>query len=469
MTPGQLLGWLGGGQPEVLRESPADAARYSSMGVVLVGTAVMAALSSTFALTTAVKLPLAAAIVVGLFWGLLILGLDRMLIITMGRQQGFWRGLLTALPRLGLALLIGTVISVPLVLRIFEPELNNELQVIHSENLVANQKKLDARFADIAVDQAKVDALRPAANGQSSPQVSADPDVKAAKAAADKAQAVYDKAAANAQCELTGDDDGICTGKAGEGPAYRAAKAEADRAQAQLTKANAELDRITAAATSRIGGGAASAQKAAAGELATLVPRLEQRKADRQRAQQELDRNEQENTGLLVRLEALDRLSKGNLTMLLAHLALAALFASIELLPVLAKLMSGRKDTLYDQLVAKREEHALELEDTYRARKDELVEMDFDARKELEEYRLQLQTEAGKRAHELIAEKCEEIAKQSIDMWGQVAAKRTDDELARWYRQHVRGAPPAATNSNFPLNGHQPGAVPNPAAPAAGS
>ncbi|MEV6635087.1 DUF4407 domain-containing protein [Actinoplanes sp. NPDC051470] len=466
ITPGLLLGWLGGGQPAVLRESPADAARYSSMGVVLVGTAVMASLSATFALMTAVKLPIGAAVVVGVFWGLLILGLDRMLVISMSKQQGFWRGLLTALPRLGLALLIGTVISVPLVLRVFEPELNNELQVIHNENLRANQEKLNARFADIATDQAKVDELQPVANGQSSPRVSADPDVKAAQAAVDKAQAVYDKAAANAQCELTGDTDGICTGKAGKGPAYREAKAEADRAETQLRKATAERDRITAAADARIGGGAANARKAAAAELTTLVPRLEKRKADRQQAQQDLDRSEAENTGLLVRLEALERLSDGHPTMWLAHLALAALFAAIELLPVLAKLLSGRKQTLYDLLVAKREAHALALEDTYRAQRDQLAALTAEAREELERHRLELQTEAGKRAHELLAEKSEAIARRSIDVWGQVAEKRTEDELARWYRQHTRGA---AATQNFPLNGQTPGAVPHPAAPAAGS
>lgn len=474
MRPGSLLAWAGGAQPSLLRETPADATRYSAMGAVLIGTAGMAALSATFALTTAVQLALAPAIVVGLLWGALIFSLDRMLVISMSRQTGFWRNLGAAVPRLGLALLIGTVISVPLVLRIFEPELNNELQVMHSENLIANQKKLDEQFADIATTQSRVDQQQAVASGTAVPVVSADPDVKAAQATVDSAQKAYDQAAAKAQCELNG---GCGTKSEGDGPAYQAAKADADRNLGRLNRASARLQEVTAVATARIGSGAATARTSAAEELKTLVPALEGRKAARTEAQRDLDAGEQGNTGLLARLEALERLSDGHPTMWAAHLALMALFACIELLPVLAKLLSGNKTSLYDQLVAKREGRALAVEQRWQDQQDEIDTLRAGARRTLEADRLDQQVDSGRRANTLLAEKQEGIARQAIEMWGKVAAERTDEELARWYQRYSRSAVTQAfvpqqthptTNDHFPVNGQPPGTPHTPPAHVAG-
>ncbi|GAA2634632.1 hypothetical protein GCM10010399_79110 [Dactylosporangium fulvum] len=480
MRPGLVLAWVGGAHPPLLRESPNDAMRYSSMGAVLVGTAGMAALSATFALTTAVRLPVGPAAVVGVLWGLLILSLDRMLVISMSRQNGFWRGLGAALPRLGLALLIGTVISVPLVLRIFEPEINAELKVMHAEQGVENQKKLDAQFADIAGKQRRVDELQRIAGGAVVPEVSSDPDVKAAQKEVDDAQKAYDTAAGNAQCEL----NGTCgTGSKGDGPAYQAAKAVADQAQERLNQANAKLKQVTDATTTRLGNSAASQQKAAQDELATAAPDLERRKADQIAAQRALDNAENESEGLLARLEALEQLSNGHPTMWTAHLALMALFACIELLPVLAKLLSKNTSSKYDDLVEQREQHALDADLRRLADQDKIDALAADARLQLETDRLEHQVARGKRANQLLAETQEELARKAIDTWAQIAEQRTDEELDRWYRQHSRGtartvhvpAQPAVQpavqqatqpTAQMPVNGHH---LHNPAAPTAGS
>ncbi|GIF73923.1 DUF4407 domain-containing protein [Asanoa siamensis] len=448
MTKPHILAWLGGGQRHILREAPGDATKLASMGAVLVGTAAVASASAAFALTTAVGLTTPAAVVVGILWGLLILALDRMLVISMSRRTGFWPNVAAAAPRLVLALLIGAVISVPLVLRIFQPEINSELQVMRSESLIANQKKLDEQFADLPTLQARVDELQAVADGREQPNVSSDPDVRTARDAVTTAQKSYDDAAAKAQCEL----DGRCgTGRAGQGDAWRSAQTTADRALATLNAAKAELAAVETAVRDRISGGAAAAASSARAELTTLRPTLDERVAARAQVLRDMEKGEKENTGLLSRLEALDRLSDGRPMMFLAHWALILLFACIELLPVIAKLFSSSgPPTLYEQLVQVQENGALAASQVRSDRERELAELEIDVRTEIERHRAAIQVEAGKHANARLLSKQQELADRAIDVWAEVAKQRTDEELARWYAWHARNdqSPVASTNGS---------------------
>src|SRR3712207_3957071 len=118
MSSLNLLARLAGAQLDVLRRARTDRVKYTAMGGVLLTTAVVAGVSATFALNTAVGLPITVAAVAGVLWGVVIFNLDRMLIVSITRQSGWLRNLLTAVPRLLLAIVIGSIISVPLVLRI---------------------------------------------------------------------------------------------------------------------------------------------------------------------------------------------------------------------------------------------------------------------------------------------------------------------------------------------------------------
>jgi hypothetical protein len=476
---GDWLAWLSGAQGEILQKAPGDVPKHTSMGGVLVGTAAIAAMSAAFALNTAVNLPIVPAVLVGLLWGMLILNLDRMLVVSMTRRTGVVQNVATALPRVLLALLIGAVISVPLVLRIFQPEIDNELQVTHAENLIANQKKLNEQFADIKPTQDKVDRLQAIASGQTQPGVNTDPDVQAAQTSVTAAQTAYDNAAANAQCELVGS---CGTHTPGTGEAWRRAQALADQALGTLTAAKTKLTLAETAARERISASVASNRQAAQEELKTLGPALQKRKNDRFTAQQRLDSSEENNTGLLARLEALDRLSAGRPMVQLAHWTLMLLFVCIELLPVLVKLLSSTgPKTLYEMLVERREADVL---DTDRFRSDqqrEIADIQADAhiqlerdladaqveagkrangtlvtkqeiadiragvRIQLERDRADAQVEAGKRANGTLVAKQQEIADRAIEVWAEVAKRRADDELARWYTEHSRFTAPTST------------------------
>lgn len=441
-----LLTRLAGADPDVLAKARTDRAKYATMGVVLLTTAGFAGVSATFALDTSVGLPLPAAIVAGVLWGCAILALDRMLVVSLTRQSGWVRNAVAAVPRLLLAFVIGSIVSVPLVLRIFQPEINGELEIMHSENLTVAQEKLDKRFADIPRTQERVTELQAIASGQSQPSVSADPDVVAAQEKVTLAQKAYDDAAKEAQCELVGN---CGTGQPGIGEAYRQAKARADQAAVALSDAKANLAAVTSAAQAKISGGAASNSRAAAEELKTLAPRLEQRKAERAEAQRRLDSGELNNEGMLARLEALDRLSDEHGNMQLAQWALTALFLLIELLPVTVKLLSvfGAK-TLYERLLA-------DEEDTIEKR----VTSDNGAALRGEKDLADQQFRARQKANKQLVAKQSLIAKAAIDTWGEVAKSRSDDELARWYAKHSGQQQPPPPNQPPPEHKPAPASV----------
>lgn len=430
------LARMAGAQPDVLARARTDRAKYTAMGGVLLTTAGVAGVSATFALNSAVHLPLPVAIVAGVLWAIVIFNLDRMLIVSITRQSGWWRNSLAAVPRILLALVIGTVVSVPLVLKIFEPEINNEMQIMHSENLTEAQKKLDEQFAEIPRMQERVENLQAIASGESQPSVSDDPDVVAARERVATAQTAFDKAAARAQCEL----DGTCgTGVPGVGTAYQEAKAQADKAKTTLDAETAHLNEVTAAAQRKIAGSGTRNRADAQRELDTLVPRLESRIAERDAAQQRLDSGEINSEGMLAQLEALDRLTDGHATMQTASFMLAALFLLIEVLPVVVKLLTlVGKETLYDRVLDS-DEKALE------ALAGTSNKTALDNAADLREQQLK----RGRDANALLADQQFEIAKKAIETWGRIARSRSDDELARWYAKHA-GEPEQPTQPTQP-------------------
>src|SRR3712207_6567782 len=90
----------------------------------------LAVLSAAFAVHMAVGVVWPLAIAIGLFWGVVIVNLDRMLLVGMAHDASLKRNLLLAVPRVGLALVLGVVISTPLVLQIFHKEIDSEIAVL---------------------------------------------------------------------------------------------------------------------------------------------------------------------------------------------------------------------------------------------------------------------------------------------------------------------------------------------------
>ncbi len=440
------LARMAGAQEDILHKAEGDRVKHTAMGGVLISTAAVAGVSAAFALSAAVGLPALVSVVIGAIWALIIFNLDRMLVVSMGRQGGVWRNILTAVPRIALAVVIGAVISTPLVLRIFQPELDNELQVMHSENLIENQKKLDDRFADLPVSRARVDELEGVMSGRAQPGVNNDQDVTAARADVAAKEQVYRTDADNAQCELVGN---CGTRVPGQGQAYREAQARAVESQRELGAARSRLREAEQAARSRIGAGVVASRGAAQQELDRLRPKLQEREAVRSQAQRELDEAEANNIGLLARLEALDRLSTDRPLVHTAHRVLFLLFLSIEVLPVLVKLLSGVGPlSLYEKLVQRREEEVDRSDAARSAPRTAIADLDLDVRHQLELDQARGRIEMGKAANAELFKKQTAITLKAIDIWGQVASARNDEQLDRWIRQHRADQDQAVTGTS---------------------
>src|SRR2546423_4820613 len=126
-----FLWWCAGAHQKLLKQFPSEQIKYAGLGGVLLATFVLAGLSSGYAIYSVFGnwiWTLAFAII----WGLIIFNFDRFLVSTM-RKYGVSKRkqLLMAIPRLGLALLIGLTIARPLELKLFEKEITVKM----TENL----------------------------------------------------------------------------------------------------------------------------------------------------------------------------------------------------------------------------------------------------------------------------------------------------------------------------------------------
>lgn len=443
-----VLAQLAGAQPDLLRQAPADRTRHTAMGGVLLTTATVAGVSAAFALNTAVGLDPVSSSLVGLLWGWVIFNLDRMLIISMGRHGGWLRNLLSALPRVALAVVIGFVISAPLVLRIFQPEITSELQVMRNERFVESQSQLAERFTEIPALEAREVELRAIVTGQVRPSVADDPEVARLEAAFEAKDAEYQAAEAQVVCE----NDGTCgSGQVGRGPSYREKVEIQDRLRNERNDLRADLDRAVEAAQSRIETGAESEIAAAQVELTRVRDDLARLRAERDQARAEVEAAEENSQGLLARLEALDRLTAQGGSMLVAHLALALLFIFIELLPVLVKLLAlFGKETHYEHLVTAQEADLKQSFNDKLALFRRSAKLREDAVMDIDQHRATAQVVAGKAANDLLVVKQTEIAEKAVDVWAKVAMARSDDELAFWYATHTGQPLPAAAAAATP-------------------
>src|SRR3954464_4930756 len=281
---GNALAVLAGARPDILETTPGARARFVALGGVLLSTGGLAVLSAAFAVHMALGVWWPLAMVIGLFWGVVTVNLDRMLLVGMAHDASLRRNLLMAVPRVGLALVLGIVISTPLVLQIFHKEIDTEIVALQAENSDAYKKSLDsdARFAGLPdlSDKVAAEQALVASGGDG------DTTLLPLTASVTAAQQVYDQALATqqdlqnkAQCEL----NGTCgTGKPGTGTAYEQARAAADGQAAVVTSAKSDLDAATAALSSAQ---ARSMQQAALG-LKTDQAEVARLTADQTRLQQ---------------------------------------------------------------------------------------------------------------------------------------------------------------------------------------
>ena len=130
---GNGLAVLAGARPDVLAAAPGARAKFVALGGVLLSTGALAAVSAAFAVHMALGAWWPFALLVGLGWGTVVVNLDRMLLVGMAHDASLKRNLIMAVPRVGLALVLGVVVATPLTLQVFHKEIDTEIVAMQAE------------------------------------------------------------------------------------------------------------------------------------------------------------------------------------------------------------------------------------------------------------------------------------------------------------------------------------------------
>jgi hypothetical protein len=343
---------LSGANEEILEYVPSERTRFESLGWAILITSIMAMISMWFALASALGINGIAAIPVAVFWGLVIMGIDRWLITSMPVEGG--RKFAMAVPRVLLAILLGTLISTPLVLRIFQSEIDAQMAVMQQKNyssfLSAQQRSQVNQQVTTYSDELQQLNTVINSHGAQTGNNAADPELVAYNKQLTQLQsqlthwtslkATYYK---NYICQLYGGAD--CP-KKGDGPAAKASYASYQQAAAQVTGTQGQIGNVQGEIQQRdqvLNSTSASSQQQRYAEALNQRPLVQaeyntavQRK---NQLQATFYAQNQAAHGILMRLEALSQLSSGNLTVAAARLLLFLLFLVIECLPVTVKLL----------------------------------------------------------------------------------------------------------------------------------
>ena len=359
---GNGMAVLAGARADVLASAPGARAKFVALGGVLLSTGGLAAVSAAFAVHMALGVWWPFALLVGLGWGAVIVNLDRMVLVGMGHDSSWKRNLVLAVPRVGLALILGIVVATPLTLQIFHKEIDTEIVQMQAERSDAYRTGLesDARFTDLPALRSRIETAESvvASGGQTDAGLAVVQNVVTARQAdLDAALATAQTLEAKAQCEL----DGTCgTGERGAGTAYQQARAAADAQGAVVASARSALADAVSAASAAESRSAKLAGSSLADDKATLT-RLT---AEQDRLQTAFDATNEGSGGILMRLEALDRLGNENGTLAAAQFMLSLLFMSVEILPVLMKLLLNfSPPSAYDRLAELRDTGDVEIEE----------------------------------------------------------------------------------------------------------
>jgi hypothetical protein len=137
--------YCAGSNFSLILKSPTEIPKHVGIGGVIFFTGLLAALSSGYAFYTIFDSTIFATIF-GIIWGLMIFNLDRFIVASMRKFGGLWRQFFMSLPRILLAAVLGMVISKPLELKIFEKEIDKQLNVIINRNKAKLQKEIKSRY-----------------------------------------------------------------------------------------------------------------------------------------------------------------------------------------------------------------------------------------------------------------------------------------------------------------------------------
>ncbi|WP_209391241.1 DUF4407 domain-containing protein [Chryseobacterium sp. RR2-3-20] len=299
-----------GANIHILRKTPSEWNKFAGIGGIVLFTAVFATLSSTYAIFTIFD-QFWASLGFGLLWGLMIFNLDRYIVSSIKKTGTWWNQILMSIPRLILATFLGIIISKPLELKIFEKEVNKQLNTIIQRNKKDLQTQMNGRILQ-----------------QNAPFETEKKQIAEKLAQYQKS---YDSAAVELEKEILGKQSNLTSGKEGFGP-------NAKRKQELKEQRKRDLENY---------------QNQTAARLEYLDKEISNVYNNLETERKSIETFEDKYNGFAARIQALDELGKGSAIIATAAAFIMGLFICLEVSPVLIKLISSVGP--YDYLLEKTE------------------------------------------------------------------------------------------------------------------
>lgn len=299
-----------GGNLHILRKTPSEWNKFAGIGGIVLFTSIFATLSAGYAMFTIFD-DIWISSGFALLWGLMIFNLDRYIVSSIKKTGSWWNQLLMSLPRLILAAFLGIIISKPLELKVFEKEVNKQLNTIIQRNKTQLQAEMNGRILQ-----------------QSGPF---ETEKKQIQSRITAYQQAYDSAAVELEKEILGKQSTLTSGKEGFGP-------NAKRKSELKEQRRLDLENYQKQMQPRI--------SYLDSEISKVYNNIE---TERNKTETFEDRF----NGFAARLQALDELGKNSSIIGIAAAFIMGLFICLEIAPVLVKLISSVGP--YDYLLEKTE------------------------------------------------------------------------------------------------------------------
>jgi hypothetical protein len=294
--------WCSGARIYLLKKCPTEINMFMGIGIVIFLTGIMASISGGYAFHLVFNsTPL--AIVFGLFWGTLIFFLDWYLVSSLKKEKKWWKEFTMAFPRLVLAVFIAVVVARPVEMKLFEREIDLQVQKNQLDKRDNQNQQIVAQFNEVEELKTKNDSLE--------------------KYLIDKAKRrdlLYSLMIAEAEGRSP-------VGVMGKGPVYKEKRMEYDIAQKELESERNRLSPLIASNLERI-------------------KQLNNKKDELLATNQIVITRA---NGFLSRMRALHHLQKEDQMVAWTSLFIILLFIAIEISPVFVKLISSRGP--YDELL----------------------------------------------------------------------------------------------------------------------
>lgn len=377
--------WSSGVNLDVLNSVPIEKSKYFGIGGTIIFTALMASFAGGYAFYTAFKSTI-LAIPFGIFWGLLIFNLDRYIVASFGVGDGkktiSKQELIEAAPRLAMAIVLGFVISTPLELKLFEKEIDAEIDVriAYVKNKIIKSSTKDAQILSLTRQKNQLYSLINNRNKIISQKLN------------DYNSAVKDK---NDEWNT-----GKFSGKKGRGEYYDGLVIKANNAYTDYNTTNANFSNLNQLDYQKIN---------------QLETRISVRQSEIQREVENQKKVQEQNDGLLARLSALSSLTSKEWALFFSKWLITILFIFIEIAPILFKMMTerGPYDDIVDRLKHEIKVKQLELQSNINQEINTAVKIHT----EKYEQKLNAELQSNKEILEAISKAQQEIAIVAIEKW----------------------------------------------------